>query len=105
MESRHLCNKLWSVCIFLLFAASSFSSAAETSLQKPNHDDDQEDNSSTGRFLTSLIFPFFPQYQDIDLGANLNNLKSPNTVAFFVVRDAIAVSIIINLIELMLIKN
>eukprot|EP00095_Tigriopus_kingsejongensis_P001260 snap_masked-scaffold374_size191929-processed-gene-0.18 protein:Tk01260 transcript:snap_masked-scaffold374_size191929-processed-gene-0.18-mRNA-1 annotation:"periplasmic solute binding family protein" len=44
----------------------------------------------TPRVFTSFIFPFFRQYQSIDLGQNLNNLKSPNTMAFFVIRDAVA---------------
>ena len=43
------------------------------------------------RILASFLFPLFPQYQDIDIGANLNNLKSSDTVAFFIVRDALTV--------------
>ncbi len=43
------------------------------------------------RILASFFFPLFPQYQTIDIGANLNNLKSPNTVAFFIIRDALTV--------------
>ena len=53
------------------------------------------EDKGTGRVLTSFIFPFFRQYQNIDLGANLNNLKSANTATFFIVRDVIVVSIII----------
>ena len=52
-----------------------------------------EEDSGTARILTSFIFPFFPQYQDIDIGENLNNLKSPNTVAFFLTRDFMLVSV------------
>ena len=52
------------------------------------------ENEGTGRILTSFIFPFFRQYQEIDLGENLNNLKSANTASYFIVRDVIAVSII-----------
>ena len=51
-----------------------------------------EEDQGEPRILTTFIFPFFPQYQDIDLGANLNNLKSPNTMAFFIIRDAVGVS-------------
>ena len=56
---------------------------------------DYKDNEDVGegRFLASLFFPLFPQYWPIDIGDNLNNLKSPATVARFVYRDITSVSI------------
>ena len=53
-----------------------------------------------GRFLASFFFPLFPQYWPIDLGDNLNNLKSPKTVARFVYRDITSVRRIIHWIRI-----
>ncbi len=50
-----------------------------------------DEDAGDARFLPSYFFPFFRQYHDVDLGANLNNLKSGNTMAFFIIRDALTV--------------
>ena len=55
--------------------------------------EDGEEDVGEGRFLASFFFPLFPQYWPIDLGENLNNLKSPKTVARFVYRDITSVRI------------
>jgi len=44
------------------------------------------DNQGTGRLM---LWRFLPQYQDVDIGANFNKLKSSGDAAFFVVRDTI----------------
>ncbi len=54
-------------------------------------ENDQEEEAGEGRFLASFFFPLFPQYWPIDVGDNLNNLKSPKTVARFVYRDLTSV--------------
>ena len=54
--------------------------------------EDEDEDVGEGRFLASLFFPLFPQYWPIDIGDNLNNLKSPATVARFVYRDITSVS-------------
>ena len=53
----------------------------------------EDEDVGEGRFLASLFFPIFPQYWPIDIGDNLNNLKSPATVARFVYRDITSVRI------------
>ena len=49
------------------------------------------EGAETARILTTFIFPFFPQYTDVDMGEEVNKLKSSNTVAFFVIRDTMQV--------------
>ena len=51
----------------------------------------EDEDVGEGRFLASFFFPLFPQYWPIDIGDNLNNLKSPATVARFVYRDITSV--------------
>ena len=51
----------------------------------------EDEDVGEGRFLASLFFPLFQQYWPIDIGDNLNNLKSPKTVARFVYRDITSV--------------
>ena len=46
------------------------------------------DDQGTGRLM---LWRFLPQYQDVDIGANFNKLKSSGDAAFFVVRDTIVV--------------
>ncbi len=59
------------------------------SLSSSARDHDEEEGQA--RVLPSFFFPFFRQYQDIDLGDNLNRLKSSDTVAFFIIRDTMTV--------------
>ena len=51
-------------------------------------DDSLGDDEGTGRLM---LWRFLPQYQDVDIGANFNKLKSSGDTAFFVVRDTIVV--------------
>jgi len=53
----------------------------------------KEKSPGEPRVLMTFIIPFFRQYQEIDWGKNLNNLKSTNTATFFIVRDAMTVSL------------
>jgi len=52
----------------------------------------EEELKEEGRVLTTFIFPLFKQYQHIDLGENLNKLKTADSAAFFILRDAMTVS-------------
>ena len=83
--------KVWLLSCSLLAAAGSMGTAMDTK-EKQRELVEREDGEA--RILTTFIFPFFRQYQEIDLGDNLNNLKSANTATFFIVRDTIAVSAI-----------
>ena len=49
---------------------------------------DKISDEGTGRLM---LWRFLPQYQDVDIGANFNKLKSSGDTAFFVVRDTIVV--------------
>jgi len=49
-------------------------------------DDSLGNDEGTGRLM---LWRFLPQYQDVDIGANFNKLKSSGDTAFFVVRDTI----------------
>ena len=80
--------KLWLWGCSLFAAAAAVGSAVPTSTKELNED------AGEARILTTFIFPFFRQYQEIDIGENLNNLKRANTATFFIVRDTIAVSAI-----------
>ena len=52
----------------------------------------REENAGQPRLLTSLIAPLFPQYYEVNYGEDVfNNLKSSETVTFFIVRDITAV--------------
>ena len=81
--------KVWLLSCSLLAAVGSMAMDTEKKQQELVEREDGE-----ARILTTFIFPFFRQYQEIDLGDNLNNLKSANTATFFIVRDTIAVSAI-----------
>ena len=48
------------------------------------------DEQGTGRLM---LWRFLPQYQNVDIAANFNKLKSSGDVGFFVIRDTIVVSI------------
>ena len=47
---------------------------------------DKISDEGTGRLM---LWRFLPQYQDVDIAANFNKLKSSGDAAFFVVRDTI----------------
>ena len=49
---------------------------------------DKISDEGTGRLM---LWRFLPQYQDVDIAANSNKLKSSGNAAFFVVRDTIVV--------------
>lgn len=95
MRPKYLC--WWTMgTIFVTWCVQNSSSqdgfeGFDTSFFADDNDEgDLTVQNGEARVFTSFIFPFFRQYQTIDLGNNLNNLKSPNTVAFFVIRDAVA---------------
>ncbi|TRY69467.1 hypothetical protein TCAL_09651 [Tigriopus californicus] len=90
MRPKHLC--WWAVGIILATwcVENSSQDGFDTSFFTQDDEYNHEQQNGQARVFTSFIFPFFRQYQTIDIGNNLNNLKSPNTVAFFVIRDAIA---------------
>ena len=46
------------------------------------------DDQGTGRLM---LWRFLPQYQDVDIAANFNKLKSSGDAAYFVVRDTVVV--------------
>ena len=52
----------------------------------------EEEDHGTGR-----VFPLLPPYQGVDFGANFNKLKSSGDAAYFVVRDSIVVSTLLNI--------
>ena len=45
-----------------------------------------------GRFISSLFFPIFPQFYDLDYGSVFEFLAQPDTIGYFVVRDVTSVS-------------
>jgi hypothetical protein len=47
---------------------------------------------------TGRYFPLLPPYYNIDFAANFNKLKSNNDIAYFVVRDSIAVGYLITIL-------
>ena len=49
---------------------------------------DKMSDEGTGRLM---LWRFLPQYQDVDIAADFNWLKSSGDAAFFVVRDTIVV--------------
>ena len=46
------------------------------------------------RWMSSYIFPLFPQFYNLDYNGVWNFLKRSDTIGYFVIRDIISVSII-----------
>lgn len=74
------------LALWPLISAEPSEDAASKEEEKP-----LIEGAETARILTTFIFPFFPQYADVDMGLEVNKLKSSNTVAFFVIRDTMQV--------------
>ena len=56
---------------------------------------DKKETVGEARWMSSYIFPLFPQFHNLDYNSVWNFLKRSDTIGYFVVRDIISVSIYI----------
>ena len=73
--------------MLLVLASAIVVTKTDDTLEKLS-DDGLSDKQGTGRLM---LWRNLPQYQDVDIAANFNKLKSSGDAAFFVVRDTIVV--------------
>ena len=73
--------------LLLVLATAIVVTKTDDTLEKLS-DDGLSDEQGTGRLM---LWRKLPQYQDVDMAANFNKLKSSGDAAFFVVRDTIVV--------------
>ena len=73
--------------LLLVLASAIVVTKTDDTLEKLS-DDGLSDEQGTGRLM---LWRKLPQYQDVDMAANFNKLKSSGDAAFFVVRDTIVV--------------
>ena len=52
----------------------------------------EKETVGEARWMSSYIFPIFPQFHNIDYNAVWNFLKRSDTIGYFVIRDIISVS-------------
>ena len=54
---------------------------------------DKQETVGEARWMSSYIFPLFPQFHNLDYNSVWNFLKRSDTIGYFVVRDIISVKI------------
>ena len=52
----------------------------------------EKEYSGEARWMSSYIFPIFPQFYNLDYNSVWNFLKRSDTIGYFVIRDIISVS-------------
>ena len=52
----------------------------------------EKEDSGEARWMSSYIFPIFPQFYNLDYNSVWNFLKRSDTIGYFVIRDIISVS-------------
>ena len=52
---------------------------------------DKKETVGEARWMSSYIFPLFPQFYNLDYNSVWNFLKRSDTIGYFVVRDIISV--------------
>ena len=53
---------------------------------------DEKETVGEARWISSYIFPLFPQFYNLDYNGVWNFLKRSDTIGYFVIRDIISVS-------------
>ena len=59
---------------------------------------DEQETVGEARWMSSYIFPLFPQFHNLDYNSVWNFLKRSDTIGYFVVRDIISVRKCLNVI-------